>query len=127
MMRNRPMDTHIRAARRELTRWGRWWHWKEGGIGYPSTSPSAKLIEMARVGCQIQGTKRAGVAEEIRVPHHIAAIDAAVESLPRDQRIAVLSYYKSRRRGSRRGPVHLRAEGAVATLLFGAPPELHNA
>lgn len=101
-----------------LTSWGIWWRRNEGkGLGYSPVSPSARLMELARVGCSIQGTRRVGRSDEIRVPAHIREIDRVVERLPCQYRQAIVGLYV-RRGVRRRGPVHIRAEDEVAERFF---------
>jgi len=113
-------------VRDDLARWAHWWGRVESrGLDYSPLSPSARLMDLARVGCHIQATRRAGRSEEIRVPAHIGRLGAAVDALPEPQRIAVLCFYV--RRGKwrpRRTLSLLQAEDAVATILYGPETEV---
>ena len=115
------LSSRARSVRQSLLYWGGWWRRRESmGLDYSSLSPSARLMDLARVGCHIQSTRRAGRSEEIRVPPHIAAIDAAVDALPDKQRQEVTRFYmRGWGRRPRRTITLKRAEDAVGVILFG--------
>jgi hypothetical protein len=87
-------------------------------------SPSARLIELARVGCHIQSSRKAGLSDDIRVPPHIAHIDAAVAALPEGEGVAVALYYLQARTRARRSLELLRAETALVRRLYGDVQDL---
>jgi len=113
-------------VRDDLAKWAHWWGRVESrGLDYSSLSPSARLMDLARVGCHIQATKRAGTSEEIRVPEYIGRTGAAVESLPEALRVAVMCFYVRRGRvRPRRTLTLLRAEDEVAVILYGPETEV---
>lgn len=111
-------DANIRDTRSHLDRWGRWWRHREerdARTGLPSRSPAHAMMELARVGCRVSGT-RTGDADSIRPPQWVQAGDAAIEQLPQAQRAAIAHYYV-RRTLHRRNPAVLRAELALAASL----------
>lgn len=77
-------------------------------------------MDLAKVGCHIQSTKRFGASDEIRVPPHLVAIGAAVEALPEARRAAVVCYYvRGWGKRPRRSPELKLAEDAVGIILYG--------
>ena len=104
------------TVRSRLAWWGSWWR-KRGSahLDYPSVSPSYQLIELARVGCQVQRGRKAGRSDEINVPPEIREVDAAVEALPQEERSEISRYYVSM--GRRRTRTLTRAEVQVGQNL----------
>lgn len=117
MMEHQDEVAHA-SVRSRLAYWGRWWRRRENArLGYPSVSPSFRLIELARVGCEVQRGRKTGRSDEINVPHEIQEVDSALEALPPEERAALSSYYV--RGGRRRTPALRQAEIRVGQELNG--------
>ncbi|TQE92726.1 MAG: hypothetical protein FKY71_19300 [Spiribacter salinus] len=89
------MTARLDDARLVLARWGRWWRWKEQQrSGYAPVSPSYQLMELARLGCMVQGGKSPQpMSDDIAVPDWVADIDAMVTALPPRQQAIVTQFY----------------------------------
>jgi len=109
-------DAERASVRSTLAWWGRWWRRRESArLGYSPVSPSYRLIELARVGCEVQRGRKTGRSDEIMVPREIQAVDAAVEALPQEDRAEISRYYMMG--GRRRTRLLLRAEAQVGRIL----------
>jgi len=85
----------INEVRHELKIWGNYWYHMEKGQGYSNKSNIELLRETLRLGKAITGTGHlvSHLADNIKVPDHIAGIDLIVNQLQTHHRVAIRQFY----------------------------------
>ena len=90
----------IRKLRKELLRWGRFWHKQEQIGGYASRSNIDRLKEACEVGGWISSDLHLFEgSSQIKVPDEIASTTKLIERLKLPYRLALIGKYKNNMKG----------------------------